>query len=96
MKNRLTLIGPDRASLWTPPCQCHRTSRGYADIGDHKLNGAGGKELPDIIMGERFPTCGGREHVTSPQFAERQVSHDPEIGVHDADDCSSRVRGQLA
>jgi hypothetical protein len=42
-------------------------------------------------MGKRSPPCSGRESITSPQFAEGQLSHDPEIGVHDADDCRSRV-----
>jgi hypothetical protein len=51
---------------------------------------------PDVIEGERFRTRGSRGPVISPQFTERQLSHDLEIGVHDADDCSSRNCGQLA
>jgi hypothetical protein len=51
---------------------------------------------PDVIEGERFRTRGSRGPVISPQFTEWQLSHDLEIGVHDADDCSSRNCGQLA
>ena len=42
-------------------------------------------------MGERSSACNGRKAVISPQFAEWQLSYDPELGVHAADDCSSRV-----
>ena len=43
-------------------------SRCNSNIGNHKLNGAQGEEHPDVIEGERFSSCFGREPVISPQF----------------------------
>jgi hypothetical protein len=88
---RLYFVPPEIEAFtgWNP-------SRCHSNIGNDKLNGARCEELADIIEGDRFPARGGREPVVSPQFAERQLSHDPELGVHDADNCSSSGCSQLA
>jgi hypothetical protein len=57
-------------------------ARGSADIDNDELNIPRAEQAADVIFGERSDPCRGLESIMSPQFAERQVRHDLERGVH--------------
>ena len=57
-------------------------ARGSADIHNDELNIPRSEQAADVIFGERSDPCRGVESIISPQFAERQVRHDLERGVH--------------
>src|SRR6202035_1105514 len=57
-------------------------ARGSADIHNDELNIPRSEQAADVMFGERSDPCRGVESIISPQFAERQVRHDLERGVH--------------
>ena len=57
-------------------------ARYRADIHNDELNFPRSEQAADVIFGERSDPCRGLESIISPQFAERQMRHDPEFGIH--------------
>jgi len=57
-------------------------ARRSADIHNDELNIPRSEQAADVIFGERSNPCLGLESIISPQFAERQVRHDLERGIH--------------
>ena len=57
-------------------------ARGSADIDNDELNIPRSEQAADVIFGERSDPCRGLESIIPPQFAERQVRHDLERGIH--------------